>query len=239
MAVSPSQARVNELLTFTVSIRNDGTAPITGAYLTDSFPYYIDVHNVSTTKGLINKSTHAVQISLTTVYPGETIVIVIPVQVNSGLTSTVTLQNIATLNSSNVTPRTTSVYYTVIVTQTLPGTGELPVDEIRNDHLTVMLSGSIMGAVFVALLLIVLYLGRSHKLPSGVFLVIIVLVLTVIGVSCLPERGAVEVGPVQGVPAGPTPTPTLTLMPFMPAYKFVTPEPYTPLPDFPIPSPVI
>lgn len=28
-------------------------------------------------------------------------------------------------------------------------------------------------------------------------------------------------------------------MPFMPAYKFVTPEPYTPLPDYPIPSPVI
>ena len=239
MVVSPSQARVNELLTFTVSLRNDGTAPVSGALLSDNFPTYIDVQNVTTTKGSVSKTQHAVQVSITAIFPGETIVIVIPVRVNSSLTSTMTLENRATLTGSNMTPRTTSVYYTIIVTQTLPGTGELPVADVKSDNLALMFSGSIAGAVLVALLLIVLTLGRSKKLPSGAFLIVIILVLAVIGVSCLPEGSTVESVSVQEESAGSVPTPTMTLMPFMPAYKFVTPEPYTPLPEYPIPSPVV
>lgn len=239
MVVSPSQARINELLTFTVSVRNDGSAPVTGAYLSDTFPSYIDIQNVTTTQGTVTKTTHAVQVSLTTIYPGETIVVVIPVRVNSSLTNTLTLQNIATLTASNMTARTTYVYYTIIVSSTLPGTGELPVDEVKTDNGSLKLLGSVLGTVLMGLFLIGLYLGRGKKLPSGAFLIIIIIVLAVIGVSCLPEGGMVNSTPVEEISAGSVPTPTTTLMPFMPAYKFVTPEPYTPLPDYPIPSPVV
>lgn len=239
MVVNPSQARVNEQLTFTVSIRNDGSAPITGAYLSDTFPSYIDIQNVTTTQGTITKTAHAVQVNLSTIYPGETIVIVIPVRVNSSLTNTLTLQNIATLTASNLTARTTYVYYTIIVTSTLPGTGELPINEVKSDEGSLRFIGSALGAVLLGLVLIGLYLRRGKKLPSGAFLIMILIVLGVIGASCLPEDGMVENNPVQEVSSGSMPTPTSTLMPFMPAYKFVTPEPYTPLPDFPIPSPVV
>jgi LPXTG-site transpeptidase (sortase) family protein len=68
---------------------------------------------------------------------------------------------------------------------------------------------------------------------------IIVLVLAVMGVSCLPEGGAENSLSIREAPAESLPTPTRTLMPFMPAYKFITPEPYKPLPDYPIPTPVI
>jgi LPXTG-site transpeptidase (sortase) family protein len=239
MVVSPSQAKVNEQLTFTISLRNDGTAPLTSAYIADTFPTYLDVQNVSSTKGTITKSAHAVQVSLTTVYPGETIVVIIPTTVNSSLTSTMTLQNIATLTASNITARTTYVYYSIIVTQVLPGTGELPVDEIKSKSLENGLSTSIAGAVSIALLLVVLLLSKNRKLSSVTFIGVIIFVLAVIGVSCIPEASQTETGPAQEIPTNFALTSTSTLMPFMPAYKFVTPEPYTPLPDYPIPSPVV
>lgn len=239
MVVSPSQAKVNELLTFTVSIRNDGSAPVTGALLSDNFYSYIDVQNVTTTKGSISKTQHAVQVSLTTIAPGETIVVVIPVRVNSSLTSTMTLENRATLTASNMNPRTTSVYYTIIVTQTLPGTGELPVEKIESNSLGGMLSGSLVGAALLVLLLIVLFFGKRKRLSSTAFLMVILLVIVVVSVSCLPESSStLETNP--GMESrGSESTATMTLMPYMPAYKFVTPEPYTPLPDYPIPTPVI
>jgi hypothetical protein len=88
-------------------------------------------------------------------------------------------------------------------------------------------------------LLVFLLLSRNRKLSSVTFVGVIVFVLAVIGVSCIPDVSKNESGPAQELPVNFMPTPTLTLMPFMPAYKFVTPEPYTPLPDYPIPSPVV
>jgi LPXTG-site transpeptidase (sortase) family protein len=239
MVVSPSQAKINEQLTFTISLRNDGTAPLNSTYIADTFPTYLDVQTVTTTKGTITKSAHAVQVSLATVYPGETVVVVIPVTVNSSLTSTMTLQNIATLTASNITARTTYVYYSIIVTTVLPGTGELPVDEIKPKPLENMLSTSIAGAASIGLLLVFLLLSRNKKLSSVTFIGVIIFVLAVIGVSCIPEASRNETGSAQEIPANFAPSLTPTLMPFMPAYKFVTPEPYTPLPDYPIPSPEI
>lgn len=239
MVVSPSQAKVNEQLTFTISLRNDGTAPLTSAFIADTFPTYLDVQSATTTKGTITKSAHAIQVSLTTVYPGETIVVIVPVTVNSSLTSTLTLQNIATLTASNITARTTYVYYSLIATTVLPGTGELPVDEIKPKPLENLLSTSIAGAAAIGLLLVVLLLSRNRKLSSVTFVGVIIFVLAVIGVSCIPEASKFVPGPAQEIPANFAPTLTSTLMPYMPAYKFVTPEPYTPLPDYPIPSPEV
>ena len=239
MVVSPSQAKVNEQLTFTISLRNDGTAPLTSAFIADTFPPYLDVQSATTTKGTITKSAHAIQIALTTVYPGETIVVIIPVTVNSSLTSTLALQNIATLTASNITARTTYVYYTLIATAVLPGTGELPVDEIKSKPLENLLSTSVAGAASIGLLLVVLLLSRNRKLSSVTFVGVIIFVLAVIGVSCIPEASKFDTGPAQEIPANFVPTSTSTLMPYMPAFKFVTPEPYTPLPDYPIPSPVV
>lgn len=239
MVVSPSQATVNGQLTFTISLRNDGTAPITSAYISDTFPTYLDVQNVTTTKGTIAKSAHAVQVSLATVYPGETIVVIIPVTVNSSLSSTMTLQNIATLTGSNITARTTYVYYSVVASQVLPGTGELPVDEVKPNSIETMVSTSVAGAVSIGLLLVILFLGRNKKFSSVTFLSIIFFVLAMIGVSCLPDANGSKNSPIQEEPVGMGMTATMTLMPYMPAYRFVTPEPYTPLPDYPIPSPVV
>lgn len=239
MVVSPSQAKVNELLTFTVSIRNDGTAPVSGALLSDYFPSYIDVQNVSTTKGSVSKTQHAAQVSITTIAPGETIVVVIPVLVNSSLTSTMTLENRATLTASNMNPRTNSVYYTIIVTQVLPGTGELPVEETHSKLFGSVLTGLLVGTALTAVFLIVLLFGKQKRLSSTACLIVIFFVIMVAGVSCLSEGGSVGTDPVSDKASGAASTATMTLMPYMPAYMFVTPEPYTPLPDYPIPTPVI
>lgn len=239
MIVSPSQAKVNELLTFTVSIRNDGTAPVSGAILSDNFPSYIDVQNVTTTKGSVSKTQHAMQVSIAAIVPGETVVVVIPVRVNSSLTSTMTLENRATLTASNMNPRTTSVYYTIIVTQILPGTGELPIEEASSNLFGNVLPVLLVGTALTAVALIVLYFGKRKKLLTTACLIVIFCVIVVAGVSCLSDGGTVMSDVASDQASRVESTATMTLMPYMPAYKFVTPEPYTPLPDYPIPTPVI
>ncbi len=127
ISVSPSQARVNESLTFTIKIGNTGTGPTIDNIVVDSFPTYIDVLTVTTSKGTITKLTHSFIASIGDVNPGDSITIVTGVKVNSTLSRTESQTNVVTMTYNQTKSITSSVGYQVVF-QTLPPTGDLPLN---------------------------------------------------------------------------------------------------------------
>jgi uncharacterized repeat protein (TIGR01451 family) len=140
ITVSPFQANVGERFTFTVEVTNIGSAPANDAVLTDSFPDYIDVESVTTSKGTPpNRSPHSLSVNIGTVIPGEKITITIVVRANNRKLTTETVQNTVYLYYDSNGIRTAFANYRIVVT-TLPGTGELPLnwqDESRDTMLIV------------------------------------------------------------------------------------------------------
>ncbi len=127
VAVQPSQAKINENFSFAIEVGNNGTGPTTNNIVLDSFPTYIDVLTVTTSRGTITKLAHSFVITIGDVVPGEKITIVAGVKVNSTLTRTETVANVVTLTYDVSKSMTASVNYKVIF-QTLPPTGELPLN---------------------------------------------------------------------------------------------------------------
>jgi LPXTG-site transpeptidase (sortase) family protein len=157
------------------------------------------------------------------------------VRVNASLTRTETLSNPVSLTYGSGLTATGSVNYSVIATNVLPGTGELPLEINPSTNPLYILA---LGAAILA----ILALGWAVKssLPrASVRLFVVIISLAVLAgtlAACLPgwQAPSEEVAaPVNAL------DPTATLLPFRPAYAFSTPEAVPPLPDFPIPSPKV
>lgn len=87
ISVSPvAGAKVNEVLTFTITVKNTGTSPTHNNVVVDSFMVsYIDVTDVTTTKGTVVKQTRQFIVTIGDVFPGEIVTIIAIVKVNSSL----------------------------------------------------------------------------------------------------------------------------------------------------------
>src|SRR4030066_816921 len=97
ISVSPTQAKVNESFTFTIEAGNNGSGPTHNNLVLDSFPTYIDVITVTSTRGSITKLTHSFVVTIGDINPGEKITITAVVKVNSTLTRTETQTNAVTM----------------------------------------------------------------------------------------------------------------------------------------------
>lgn len=185
--------------------------------------------------------------------PNETVTIVIEVKVNSSVTKTETLTNTVTLTYENNKSRTASTYYKVIVTSTLPGTGELPLEAAPPNGgplggwLPATYSNLALNLSAVALLAWLL-LGLYHHGKKGRYVLRALRVLTLLAAitlfitACVREQVTpVSERAVQNTTAAivNTATPTPSLMPYMPAHFFSTPEAIVRLPKYPIPSPTL
>lgn len=228
VSVSPTQARTNQTLTFTIRLTNPGTAPALNANLVNSYPSFIDVNSVTITQGTATKSTHSVSVALGDVMPGSNITITIVVRINSTLTVTQTVTNQVSLTYNSNLVRTAAVAYSVIPTSVLPGTGQLPVS-------TQPASGAGLAWTVFGFVSVGTGWGLLRRRGGIVVLGLIALSMLLVVAACSADPSVVF--PTQAVVV--VESPTRTLMPFMPAYRFSTPEVYPTLPDYPIPSPTI
>jgi LPXTG-site transpeptidase (sortase) family protein len=253
MVVSPFQANVGGSFTFTIKVTNIGTTSANDAVLTDSFPDYIDVISVTTTKGTQNRSIHSASVNIGTVSPGEEITITIVVRANSRKLTTETVTNTVTLYYDSSGIRTASTSYRIVVT-TLPGTGELPLDwqDASNEPLLI-----IQVLLMLGLGIILTGLGiwswkrdstnRYWMLGIG-FILLVVSFITVLtemqnhytaGDPGLMQSIEDDVGSEVSSLDLPAATPSLAA--HLPAYLFATPEHIIieTLPSYPIPTPDI
>ncbi len=233
ITVSPSSAKVNETLTFTIIARNNGSAPGTDVVLSNSFPAYIDVSSVSTTKGAASKSSHSISATFGELSPNEQVQVVIVTKVNGAATRTETVSDVPVLTYNGTLSVVASVNFTVIATSTLPNTGEIPLDALpgRNPWLaaSLLLAGSLLLGAAIALK------ARFASVRFFTLLLVFSLVLVALA-ACLPAAPA---SPTAASSPLPQPSNTATLLPYRPAYMFSTPEAVVTLPAFPIPSPTL
>jgi len=251
VSVTPTQAKINESFTFTIEAGNTGTGPSTNNLVVDTFPSYIDVVTVSSTRGTITKLTHSFVVTIGDINPNDTVIITAVVKVNSTLTRTETPSNVVTMTYDVSRSVTASVAYKVTIT-TLPPTGELPLNW-RESRIkpTLLIPGLLLSGMGVILLILATWSGiRKRKnylwvVVSGALLIIIGFIASATSFGGLsPDRLAnqSDASPSEGaIFAQVQPfVPTASSLPRLPASRFSTPEaivPFATLPDYPIPTP--
>ncbi len=242
VSVSPSEAKVNQSFTFTIKVTNGGTAPTTAGIISNSFPSYIDVDTVTTSKGSATKTAHAFSVNVGGLAPGETVTIFAIVKVNSSLTRSETVTDQVVFTYDNNLSRAATTSYKVVATTTIPATGQISLLEAAG------LEAARSSATWLYWIFALLALGvggllsvagmQPGKLRRGVTFAALLL-LAAVAVACMskasPTAPAIGLEGSQVVLGTTTPT----LLPYMPASAFSTPEPIVTLPSYPIPTPEV
>lgn len=247
--VTPTQANIGGSFTFTIKVVNTGTGPTTDAVIADSFPSYIDVTSVTTSKGSVQKSAHSFTVTLGPVLGGEEITITVVAKVNNSASKTETISNVVTL-SYGTTTKTASVNYKILITG-LPGTGELPLDWRERSIppppgpslLTVSLLGLLGGLLVLSGFLLRQGAATASRWMMGVGLLALFAALTAaFTILTRPVEPDIPeaLPPITATLAG-LPGDASGQAPHEPAYLYATPEaiPVVTLPSYPIPSPVV
>jgi len=129
VSVSPSEARRNQNLTFTIRVTNSGSAPANSVTAVDSISTYLNISSASVSQGSrsINSTSRTVTANFGTINPGQSATLTIVTKVNSLATTTVSLTNSATASYNysgfNYSKTSTAVPFRVLGTSSLPGTG--------------------------------------------------------------------------------------------------------------------
>jgi LPXTG-site transpeptidase (sortase) family protein len=219
----------------------------------DSFPTYIDVSTVTTSRGTITKLTHSFVVTIGDIVPNEKITIIAVVKVNSTLTRTEINSNLVTLAYNYSKSITSSVNYTSVY-QALPPTGELPLNW-RDTRLkpAALIPGILLLGLGAVLLLFGIWLKISNKRDSYWMIAIGSLLIIIGFVAGINASGVLASSQLaNGHTTAPTSSGILaqiypveiteTGLPRLPASAFSTPEAFVPvvtLPDYPIPTPEI
>ncbi len=253
ISVTPTQAKVNESLTFTIKIGNTSNITTTDNIVVDTFPTFIDVSTVSTSQGTITKQTHSFNAFVGDVGPGDIITISVLVKVNSTLSRTETLTNVATMNYDQTKSITASVGYTVVY-QALPPTGDLPLNW-RGERIKPV--GTVPGLLLVGLggiLLVMVIWSKARNPRDKLWMAVGGALLILVGfVAAASASGLFHtIGQTQDFQITPTGggviaqvqpgDPLATGLPWLPASSFSTPDaviPIVTLPNYPIPTPKI
>ena len=253
VTVTPVSAKVNESLTFTIEAGNKGYINTQNNIVFDSFPTYIDVSTVTTSRGTITKLTHSFVVTIGDMVPNEKVTIIATVKVNSTLTKNEVTANLVTLAYDFSKSITASVNYTAVY-QALPHTGELPLywhqSRIKPASL---IPGIILLGLGAGLLLFGIWFKVGSKRDSywmiaiGSLLIILGFVAGINAAGLLPPT-QLDTSPLTeatsngNLAQNPPLQLTATGLPRLPASAFSTPEEIVPvvtLPDYPIPTPEI
>ena len=81
--VSPSEARIGDIVDFTITVTNRGGETADDVVVTDELPDFLDVVGSSTSKGTITTNGRTVVTTIGSVAPGEIVIIHIQAQVNA------------------------------------------------------------------------------------------------------------------------------------------------------------
>jgi LPXTG-site transpeptidase (sortase) family protein len=252
VSVSPSQAKVNETLTFTIKVGNTSDYTTLDNIVVDSFPTFIDVISVSF-EGTVTKGTHSFIATIGEVDPDEIVTISAVVRVNSTLSRTENLSNVVTLTYDQRGSKNASVTYRVVYTS-LPGTGDLPLSWRQDSSKQQSLLPGILLLAFGGILLGLVRWSkaRTHKdrfwmTVSGTLLILagFIVMVSSSGLSShLGETTAEQINPSDNSSSAQAQSaePSATSLAWRPASAFSTPDSVVPivtLPDYPIPTPVL
>ena len=108
--VDPRFAYVGDKVTFTIVVRNPGSAPATNAIITDHFERFLDIVSVQATQGTVQFNAHTrwVTATLGTLAPDASATIVIRAVVNNQVRPPQTLKNTAILDYAQSAVRISS-----------------------------------------------------------------------------------------------------------------------------------
>jgi uncharacterized repeat protein (TIGR01451 family) len=82
-AVSPSEARIGDVVDFTITVTNHGGETADDVIVTDELPDFLDVVETGTSKGTITTNGRTVVTTIGSVAPGEIVIVHIRAQVNA------------------------------------------------------------------------------------------------------------------------------------------------------------
>jgi LPXTG-site transpeptidase (sortase) family protein len=261
-----TQISFGESLTFTITIRNNGTAPALDTRLTDSLEAYtyLRVTNPTTTRGtasITGTANRTVSVNIGTINPGQVVTVTFQVGVATTPATTQSLFNTATISwewpaddtdTTRQSRSVTSSVFTVRGGTTLPGTGEIPLEAPSAGLSNFIVPGLVLLGLLAFLALILLFkrkgvfsLGKGWYWGIGILL--LALVVAAVSNSFEAQEGTGidievnisggEVSPAAEIVAAPTETINPLLT--LPAYLFGTPRPIETLPSYPIPTPTL
>jgi LPXTG-site transpeptidase (sortase) family protein len=231
-ALSPSQAAIGDIVTFTLTVTNSGTVPATNVVITDTVVSFLDLISGSTTSGTItiDPITRTATANLGTVDPGEVIVITLVTRVNSSANVTADVTNTGTLTHDTGGPVSSEVSNTVrlriLGPPVLPNTGEAP---LPNDGGWLL---PIVGLVFGGLGMLAWGYGlsraaRNRRTARAALAGGMTFLLLGLGLECRGASGSL----VGATTAHPTQQAYAVLVPTS------TQEPTESFPDYPTPTP--
>jgi LPXTG-site transpeptidase (sortase) family protein len=255
-----TQLIFGQTLTFTITVRNNGTAPALNVRLSDSLEAYayLRVTSPTTTQGtarIEGNANRTVIADIGTINPNQVVTVTFQISVITTPASTQSLFNTATITfvwpegTTNQTRSATSSVFTVLGGSTLPGTGELPLEispkssDMEAMPFIIVLGGLTLSGI--ALSFRKKGTGKSWFWGVGGILTSMV-VLAIYLSACQPNQSGIDMQiQVDSSEHAQTPgfdiAPTATINPLitLPAYLFGTPQAVETLPSYPIPTPSV
>jgi LPXTG-site transpeptidase (sortase) family protein len=247
-------------LTFTITIKNNGTAPALKVNLSDSLEAYsyLRVSNPTTTQGtagITGNASRTVTVDIGTINPNQIVTVKFDISVISTPATTQSLFNTATISfewpegSTRQTRSATSSVFTVRGGSTLPGTGELPLETSpKQSAANILLAAIALGGLLVLVRVFVakrkgpgkVWYWRIGGLLTGMAALVVYLS------ACQSNGPGVDMqinmddgGLSQSSDLIAAPTDTINPLITLPAYLFGTPRAVETLPSFPIPTPTL
>ena len=140
-------AQPGAIVTFTLIVTNQGTAPAASVVVTDPLPNIMTFVSASATQGTYSSSGNVVTFNVGTVQPGQVITLHIVARINANVTPPIDITNNAALDWPGGSRRTGSA--TVHITRgVLPSTGEHPDDTTSSLPLLLISAGVVGAAVY-------------------------------------------------------------------------------------------
>jgi LPXTG-site transpeptidase (sortase) family protein len=126
--ISPTQAAINQTMTFTIVVRNTGHAPAEAVTLIDDLTIYpyLNIDSAQTTRGTVSISGRRVVVTIGDLAPNEEATVTIVVRVNNTASGTVTINNTAQITFLGGSINSNTHSFRVVGSPVLPGTGYGP-----------------------------------------------------------------------------------------------------------------
>ncbi len=123
-SVNPPFAQPGDTVTWTITVTNPNSFPLTNVVVTDTMPSEVEITSVSASSGNVSSSGQTVTFNQGTMAPGETVTINVVTRVRPNVSVPFTISNGATLTATDLSPLFASA--DLISAGELPGTGESP-----------------------------------------------------------------------------------------------------------------
>lgn len=143
-SVSPSAAVVGDSVTYTILVTNQGGAPASGVVVEDTLPGFLDVGEVSATRGQVSVSGQSVRVEIGDLAAGESVEIRVQARVRAAATppNNTNLAVVSSSPDSNPDNNQASVPLDTIVPAVLPATS--------GDTSPLPLLATILGLILIA-----------------------------------------------------------------------------------------